>query len=151
MFGNHWTGDRPACWYSCSNGKPENTNYAVYGFILPSYRATPCRKTKVSFIKSYFSIMLGFGLFCIKEKKNETWNACPVLQYVLPSVLLSQKHELAVCKPAPFFWSMMHVTGWTNIRDCIQGEITGTVPLDKYYCKFNGLLPYLCTWKAFLI
>lgn len=28
----------------------------------------------------------------------------------LPSVLLSQKHELAVCNPAPFFCIMMHVT-----------------------------------------
>ncbi len=34
--------------------KPENTNYAVYGFILPSYSATPCRKTKVCIIKKQF-------------------------------------------------------------------------------------------------
>ena len=28
----------------------------------------------------------------------------------LPSVVLSQKHELAVCKPAPFFCMITHVT-----------------------------------------
>jgi hypothetical protein len=32
------------------------------------------------------------------------------LQKVLPSVLLSQKHELVVCRPAPFFCMITHVT-----------------------------------------
>jgi len=29
---------------------------------------------------------------------------------VVPSVLLSQKHEEAVCSPAPFFCMITHVT-----------------------------------------
>lgn len=34
----------------------------------------------------------------------------------LPSVLLFQKQELAVCKPAPFFCMMTHVTAQYNIQ-----------------------------------
>lgn len=88
--------------------------------VLFSHRTVqlPVEKQKSVSLKAISLLCLDLVRFALK-KKNEIWNACPVLQYVLPSVLLSQKHELAVCKPAPFFWSMMHVTGWTNTRDCI--------------------------------
>lgn len=42
----------------------------------------------------------------------------------LPSVALSQKQELAVCTPAPFFWTTTQVTGK-------KGKLTSQILKNK--------------------
>ena len=45
---------------------------------------------------------------------------------MLPSVVLSQKQELAVCRPAPFFCIITQVTEKTQYNS--MNIYTGTIP-----------------------
>lgn len=71
-----------------------------------------------------------------------------VFYFILPSVELSQKQALAVCRPAPFFCMMIQVTEGENtdsdFKPQLQSIRTSTMMVFLREC-----FTYQCTWKAF--
>lgn len=81
---------------------------------------------------------------------NTVTIACMValshLTLQLPSVFVSQKHVLAVCRPAPFFCMMMQVTTYLNgllaacsdlSTDSTMADVQSCTRLAVYNCLPN--------------
>lgn len=77
-----------------------------------------------------------------------------VTKYFLPSVELSQKQELAVCKPAPFFCMITQVTEieqreLNQIMITITGEFCA-LNLSSHFCDFQTTRPVQYKFEVFI-
>ena len=110
-----------------SYGEAKYSHYTVHGLILPSNRTAAYKET---------------------EKKRTNYEHGQI-QFLLslPSVELSQKQELAVCRPAPFFCMITHVTEWGREKRWLHK------PIFKGNVNFHGLPMYLngfCNFVSWL-
>lgn len=115
-----------------SDGEAENGDYAVHGLVFPSERRGPCdapreqprgrrRRAGVARVAGVAGGAAAQGVGRLRSRVGRTPSVARSARRAsravdAPSVVLSQKQEVAVCSPAPFFCISTAVTARSKSR-----------------------------------